>query len=599
MVGAPVPRSDNLRAVLSLLLIALLLWPALGVSQDEPAAEKPDTSNNSKVIVKGLSGDQLKNALRAIELRALRTDSSRTPAQVERLYKRAPEQIRRSLEPFGYYHAEVVSTLRENSERRFYARFEINLGKPVRVREMSITIDGAARFDKPVMKAVQRLPYSEGDVLLHSTYESYKGTVLGVLAERGYLDATLVENRINVSLEKKSADIRLAWESGGRYRISEVRFTGSELSADVLQSFVPFRENAMYLQSRLLELQNRLTDSGYFASVEVFPMVDEAKEGIVPIEVTLSPAKRTAYTAGLSFGTDSGAGIRGAMERRWVNDRGHKFKAETTLGQRLSGAGVAYEIPLPGPDRRSVGLLANWRDETTDTTESTLSSLSAYLQRNWNEWVVRGSVNFLSGDFVVAQTQGTSTLFYPELSVYRRDADDYSYPRSGYAVGATVRAASKLLGADTSVYSVQANATLIRSFAEDWRVIGRAQVGILQTDDFSKLPPSLRFFAGGDRSIRGYDYQALGPRNAQGLVIGGEALAVLSAEVERTITGPYGLAAFVDVGNAFDRDEQEVAVGAGLGLRWRSPIGLVRIDVARGFSDPKGFRLHLAIGSEL
>ena len=119
--------------------------------------------------------------------------------------------------------------------------------------------------------------------------------------------------------------------------------------------------------------------------------------------------------------------------------------------------------------------------------------------------------------------------------------------------------------------------------------------------DFSKLPPQLRFFAGGDRSIRGYAYQAIGPRNSYGLVVGGKRLLVGSATIEHYFTRDWGMAAFVDSGDAFNGTDFHARTGAGVGLRWRSPVGMVRVDVGVPINDPyyHGAQLHIVIGPDL
>jgi translocation and assembly module TamA len=125
-------------------------------------------------------------------------------------------------------------------------------------------------------------------------------------------------------------------------------------------------------------------------------------------------------------------------------------------------------------------------------------------------------------------------------------------------------------------------------------------LGALWTSDFERMPPQLRFFAGGDRSLRGYGYQELGPANALGQVGGGRYLAVGSFEYERHLVGDFGLAGFVDAGNAFNAGDADLAAGVGVGLRWRSPVGLVRVDLAVPVAgDGSGLRLHLLIGPEL
>ena len=125
-------------------------------------------------------------------------------------------------------------------------------------------------------------------------------------------------------------------------------------------------------------------------------------------------------------------------------------------------------------------------------------------------------------------------------------------------------------------------------------------IGALWTDDFASMPPQLRFFAGGDRSLRGFGYQTLGPANALGNVAGGKYLAVGSFEYEKHLFGDFGVAAFVDAGNAFSAGNFDLAAGVGVGLRWRSPVGLVRVDLAQPVAgEGDGLRLHLTIGPEL
>jgi translocation and assembly module TamA len=125
----------------------------------------------------------------------------------------------------------------------------------------------------------------------------------------------------------------------------------------------------------------------------------------------------------------------------------------------------------------------------------------------------------------------------------------------------------------------------------------------MEVGDFDKLPPELRFFAGGDRSIRGYGFQTIGPQNENGLVVGGRYLAVASAEYEYYFTRNWGIATFVDAGDAFSTfGNFRTRIGSGLGLRWRSPVGMLRADIGTPVHDPDGktgIELHLVIGPDL
>jgi translocation and assembly module TamA len=181
--------------------------------------------------------------------------------------------------------------------------------------------------------------------------------------------------------------------------------------------------------------------------------------------------------------------------------------------------------------------------------------------------------------------------------------------RHGYSLNLLARAAKKDLLSDTDFFQLRADAKWIHALGERQRLILRGTAGTSWVGDFDALPPDLRFFAGGDRSIRGYGYQAIGPRrevvNRNGeikqQVVGGEQLLVGSAEIEHYFKPKWGVAAFVDAGDAFSDTDFKLKVGAGVGLRWRSPLGMVRVDVGVPLRDrhANGVQLHLVIGPDL
>jgi translocation and assembly module TamA len=206
----------------------------------------------------------------------------------------------------------------------------------------------------------------------------------------------------------------------------------------------------------------------------------------------------------------------------------------------------------------------------------------------------------------VAEQKGNTTLLYPEISFSKKHADDFNFPRKGWSLTLVGRAAQEGVLADTSFAQLGADAKWIHGLGEHGRFIARGSAGITQVGGFDKLPPELRFFAGGDRSIRGYSFQSVGPRiavegEATPQVIGGERLLVGSAEYEHYFSPKWGAAAFVDAGDAFSGKDFDLKIGAGLGLRWRSPVGMVRVDLGTPISDTfaSGVELHIIIGPDL
>ena len=179
-------------------------------------------------------------------------------------------------------------------------------------------------------------------------------------------------------------------------------------------------------------------------------------------------------------------------------------------------------------------------------------------------------------------------------------ADNSLRPTNGYRLGVELSGANDSLGSDTTFAQAQASAKWIKSFGNRTRLLLRAQLGFTWHSDFIELPPSVRFFAGGDNSIRGFEFESLGPVDENGDVIGGDRLAVASIEYEVPFSASWSGAMFIDSGNAFTGSDFNARTGAGFGVRWRSPLGPIRFDIAWPVNDAeKGPRLHVSLGADL
>ncbi|MBL8299733.1 MAG: outer membrane protein assembly factor [Rhodanobacteraceae bacterium] len=556
----------------------------------------------------GVDGDLKIAALAGLDLTqyAGREISS---AQARRLYDRAPAQIAKALEPYGYYDASVTGELKETPDG-WNAVLAVQPGEAVTVAELDLELQGQARELPNVRQALRAFQPTPGQALNHAAYERGKTAIQAALFADGFLDAKLATHRVEVMRSTRKAVVRLAWEPGQRYRIGDVEFAGSQFNADFLLRYLPWKQGDFYTQEQLLSLQQRLVDTDYFSIVDVNPDIENAADGVVPIVVTLAPAKRSIYTGGLFVGTDTGLGVRGGLERRWVNRRGHKFRSEVILAQRLTSASALYQIPLPGSDSRAINFGVNYRDEDTQTTRSKTSSLVASETRQWLGFTRTLGLHLQTGDFEIGDRKqvvfrGNSTILFPQFALTRKRADDPLFVRRGYSVNLLARAASASLLSDTDLVQLRGDVKWIREVRPQHRLILRGSVGASWVDDFDRLPPDLRFFAGGDRSIRGYGYQTIGPEleiNSafKPIVIGGKHLLTAGAEYEYYFRPNWGLATFVDAGDAYSGTEYEPKIGAGLGLRWRSPVGMVRFDLGVPLREPKdGVQIHLVIGPDL
>lgn len=530
-------------------------------------------------------------------------------AELRSAYREADEQIKLALEPFGYYDVQIDKTLTGDAANGWKATFRVTPGPPAIVRSTQVEVAGEGKEQRRVEAALSGFAPKVGERLDHATYEASKAAIDTSLRGSGYLDAKITKRRVTVKPEEQSADVDLQWESGPRYKFGDVRFAGDAPFAEsFLREFVPWREDAYFNSEQVLNLQQRLVDADYFELVSVAPALDEKKDGRVPVDVLLNRDERTVYSGEVYYSTDFGGGVRVGVQRRWLNKKGHKADAQLEYSQRLQEGAVHYQIPRPGREDRSYDFGAAYRDETTDVSRSRNFQIAASRsEKRWHGFTRTIGLKYIVGDFEIGQEEeelefGSSKLLFAEGSLSRRRLNDRLAPRRGYVLDFGVRLASDAIVSDTDIAQTWGRITWLIPQGERSRIKLRGELGAMSVGNFDALPPDLRFFAGGDRSIRGFDYHEIGEVNANGLIIGGQYLAVASAEYEYYFKEDWGAAVFVDAGDAFT-DDLGMNVGAGVGLRWRSPLGPIRLDV--GFpvqSDlpiEQGWRLHVQLGPDI
>src|SRR5690606_880157 len=264
-----------------------------------------------EVVVRGVDGDAQANVEASLSLTRLPASARAglSEARLSYLLRRAPEEARRALEPYGFYDAKIESDVQRGAQGVSVV-LTIQPGEPVLVAAADVALDGAAEADREVDPVVDAFAPRIGARLDHRLYEASKLAVQRRLLERGYFDAELAEHRIEVARLAREARLRVRWDSGRRYRFGQVLFEGAQVREALLEKTVPFESGDFYHQDQMLQLHQRLTDLDYFGYIDVRPDPEAADGDRVPIRVALTPGKRSVYTAGVSYGTDSGAGIQ-------------------------------------------------------------------------------------------------------------------------------------------------------------------------------------------------------------------------------------------------------------------------------------------------
>lgn len=577
-----------------------------------------------KVEVVGLDEAMTANVRAALSLDDAR-GKPLSDARLAYLLRVAEDETREALEPFGRYTPDIaISTVPATidglaADAPVDVRITVSPGDPVRVRSETVAIEGEAADDRYLKEELDAFAPKVGDVFDHPTYEKSKAFITRRLAERGYFDADFVARRVEVTRAEQAADIDLRWNSGDRYAMGDITFdqgTKPAVRESLLREFVYWKQGDYYHQGRLDRLRKSLDGLDYFSRIDIEPRPEDAVGGEVPVTVRLTPAKRSIYSLGASYGTESGAGVSMGVERRYLNSRGHKALAQLDYAEKRKTLTLQYRVPaFAWRDGWYTGSL-QFADEQTDYIDSRRSELvfsrngqynrklnliaSAHVLRE--RWAYPALADDGGGALAPIQYR-YATFTFPALVAEYVDVDDRIAPRRGYGGALTVRGGVEGAGSDANFLQLHLRGSWYRGLGPNDRLILRGELGHTFTNALVDIPPSLRFYAGGDRSVRGYGYREIGPRieTDRGLYsVGAKNVLVASAEYERYFTPTWGAAAFVDAGNAFDGGFDHLRRGVGIGLRWKSPVGPLRIDIGHGLDDPDArFTLHLNLGADL
>lgn len=604
-----------------------LIWLLLLFSRPHFACEPPHCAPALAIELHGLQGEFHKNAMAALSLARQQHHAKLTPRRMKILFDRGEAEIRAALEPFGLYQATVDSEWTalpcdeaararwpQCEDRYWRARFTVTPGEPMRWARVELVLDGEAR-DDPAFQAVSRdHPLQPDAPMRHGDYTQIKGKLLRLARERGYFQARFTTHEIRVRRQDNRADAVLHLASGPRFRFGKTRFIQHPedlFDRELLEHYVRYRPGDPFDTETLLAVHGALTASGYFAEAAVVPEPDTQRHE-VPITITLHANKRNLYHAGIGYGSDTG--MRGALgwERRYLNRRGHRFATELKAAMGGDGdpenheinATATYFVPIGDPNTRYLAFNAGFQDEASQDREHQLALLGArhHRPRAWRglEWREEMGLEYRYERFSIGERVDQETAMLMPLVEWRHRRTDHPMsPRNGHQLDLGLRGAVQGLGSDMHFLQTRANSRLIRSRGRH-RLLARGEFGYSVVEDFDRLPESQRFFTGGDQSVRGYRHQSLGERDANGDVIGGEYLLAASLEYEYRFLEKWGAAVFYDVGNAFsDWQDYRLHHGTGVGLRWHSPVGPVRVDVASAISEPgQPLRLHITIGPE-
>ena len=584
MPGIPITT----RLTLTSIVLITMLWAGTLLAQASAVT----------VEITGLEDAQADNVRAHLSLTDLEAGASER--HVRRLFGDAPAEIRDALRALGYYEPAIDSDL-ETTADGWLVRFSIRPGPPVVVENIDYRIEGPGA-DDPVLKGLAAdFPLQSGDTLNHARYQASKNRIRDAALQRGYFDFRFLRHRLEVDLVDHRADAILHVATGPRYRFGEVTLEQTTFRDDFLRRYLPFAPGDPYHQRELVELRQALTNSGYFSRVDVKPRRKATNGDRVPVVVRLNPLKQHEYRFGIGYGTDTGPRALTGWTVRHLNAKGHRADTELNVSAIRQRLEANYQIPLEDPAHDTLSYAAGIQQEEVDGNPSQRLTSEARLSHLRDDgWLFTRFLRLEQETFEIGATDERTTLLLPGVIFSRVVAKDRLNPREGHRLSLTLQGAHDSLLSDVSLGQAILRGKRIDPLGERNRLLTRVDLGGTLIDEFEEVPTSLRFFAGGDQSVRGYDYRQLGPEDESGEVVGGKYLAVASVEFEHRFREKWGVAAFVDTGNAYDEPGTDLKTGIGVGLRWFSPVGPLRLDFASPVDDDdRGLRIHFHMGPDL
>ncbi len=566
-----------------------------------------------RIDVEGVEGEVRGNVYAFLTMERFRYREDLQEDAVLRMYNRIDGEARSALRPFGFYAPQIRTTLEPQDEGRAWrVLIRIDPGAPVVIDSVDVEVEGPGAADPVFEPILRQTKLRKGDPLHHGVYEQVKGDLTRTAASNGYLDARLVGNEMLVDTDQRTARLRLVLDSGAQYRFGAVAIEQSVIRPELMRRFLRFREGDPYSTTQLLRTQFALDDSLYFSTVEVLPEDRDRNTLTVPVRISASKSDRS-FSFGPGYGTDTGLRATLGWQDSRLNALGHRFFVEVRASAISRTFDTRYDIPIGDPalEKFSLGLVRREEEiSDLDTTELSFTPSVTQVLGRWQR-VVSLSVTRTTTDDGARNI--TSNLLVPSISyasVPEGFLGEALFSRGLYM---DLIGSQSLLGSRADFLRAHVQFERVFDLRPKWHLLVRGEAGASIVRDFNELPGIYRFFAGGDRSVRGFGYNSLSPVETLdlrgcaddarlcgvGRTTGGRHLVFGSAEIARDLPRNLAIATFFDIGNAFNRFGDPLAYSAGVGLRFRLPVVTLGIDVATPLSTSGSPRLHLNISPKL
>lgn len=536
-----------------------------------------------------------------------------TPEIMSRLQRRIVAETRSALEPLGYYEPEVEYRVADEGNGKWTVTVLVTPGRPIRISDVEIDIQGPGKNERALRELREREDLKPGLRLNHGAYDRFRDDLVRLAKNEGYLDAQLTTHDLVIDRLERRARIKLVLDTGERYRYGQIDIVQDVIHDDAMRRLLRMHEGDPYTLDSLLRTQYVLDDTQYFSLVDIDSGDPDRTARTVPVKIQAEPSRKHRFAVSAGYATDTRARGRFTWDNRRVNASGHRFKTELIASSVLTGISARYVVPVMDVALEKLEFTAQAYEEELGDTFSKRVEIGGGLTEALGRWQRVLFLRFSNEkttfpfDGVNPEFSTEQFLIIPGISYSTLPSYVVGGPLRPYSVYAELRGSPSTLGSEASFLQLRLRTERLFQLSPLWQLKLRGEVGASWVPDFSDLPASQRFFAGGENSVRGFDLNELSPpaepvpgqpTRTRDTSVGGKNLLTGSIEFERALPRNFGVAAFYDIGNAFNDFGDPLEYSVGLGVRYRVTVASFGVDLAQPLSEPgRGPKLHLYIST--
>lgn len=564
----------------------LIIWICLAITLLCPGIVVADSDFSYNVRIEGVADRKLRKVLEAIsdtvELR------KRPPASLSLLRRRVNRDLPRflkALKAYSFHGANVTAEIDTKSEP-IQVTFLIDTGPPYLLKCVDIEVSGEGSEQVHKLPEARDLGLILGDPAKSKSILDAEKLIIRYLKKDGFPFPQIAERKVVVDHAARAVLVTFRVIPGPLAQFGSIEITGlKSVDEAFVRKKIPWKEGDRFNADLLTEAQRRMNATGIFATVHLKTGEALDEKGQLPVTIAVKERKHRTVKAGVSYRTDEGPGGKISWEHRNLFGRGEY------LNIALTGSGIVYaaEGAFRKPEflRRDQSLLLNLRvaDEHPDayTSRSVTSELLVERMLSKGISLNAGLAYRVSQIDQLDQEDSFGLLSVPIR--FKWDTSDHLFdPTRGGRLTLQVIPYYDTFSGDLGFVKGYASFSRYVAISKKPSLVlaGRAALGAMAGAERDAIPADIRFYAGGGGSIRGYPFQSVGPLRGDE-PIGGRSLIELSAELRIKITRAIGIVAFIDGGSAFEavvpNFKEDLRWGAGVGLRYHTPIGPLRLDV--------------------